>query len=56
MSVVIALLVCTSIPVSRKKFLTMAHPYTVVRQYGEGARCTNVDPCVLVRSYSVSLL
>jgi len=30
-------------------------PATLMQQK-ERARCTNVDPCVLVRSYSVSLL
>jgi hypothetical protein len=38
--------VCTGIPVSRKKILTMTHP--PVKQE-EQARCTNVDPCALIR-------
>ncbi|MGA2913987.1 MAG: hypothetical protein ABSE07_10810 [Methanoregula sp.] len=49
-------LMCTSIPVSRKKILTITLPSAQLLKQLERARCTNVDPCVPVRSNSVSLL
>jgi hypothetical protein len=45
----IAVPVCTGIPVSRKKILILAHPPAALLQQRERARCTNVDPCVLIR-------
>src|SRR5512137_745143 len=52
----IALLVCTSFPVSRKKFLTFgASLYCHQTVLGRGSLHER-RPCVLVRSYSVSPL
>jgi hypothetical protein len=49
-------LVCTSIPVSRKKILTITHPDAQFFSIWNGLVYSNVDPCVPVRSHSVSLL